>query len=95
MIKHDQDLKDGTFLPWYAPRLDPGYIKNLMIKLAVLFMVKGISIRTFKVGLANLGYSRTDPKQMKVFSGAFPSFGHNFKNYVFAYIRVSAVFSFF
>jgi hypothetical protein len=51
-------------------------------------MVKGISTYAFKVRLANLGYSRTDPKHMKVFRGAYPSFGHNFKNYVFAYIRV-------
>lgn len=74
-IERVLNLADGTFLPWYAHRPDHGYVKNFPVKLPVLFMVKDVFIRAFNVGLASIGYSRTDPKQMKVFSDAFPSFG--------------------
>jgi hypothetical protein len=75
-------LPSGTFLPWYTPRPDHGHITCFPVKLPLLFMVKNYFIRSFNVGLAAVRYSRTDPKQMKIFGDTFPTFGpDDAKNY--------------
>jgi hypothetical protein len=73
----------GEFLPWHAPRPDHGLVTCFPVKLPSLFMVKNYFLRSFNVGPAAVGYSRTDPKQMKLFSDAFPLFGPDDANNYF------------
>jgi hypothetical protein len=50
---------------------------------------KNYFLRSFNVGPAAVGYTRTDPKQMKIFGDAFPQFGpDNATNYFKWHSRV-------
>jgi hypothetical protein len=79
VINHE----DGTFLPWSAPRPDHGTITCFPVKLPVLFMIKDYFIRSFNIGPAAVGYTRTDAKQMKIFTDSFPTFGPDDANNYF------------
>jgi hypothetical protein len=75
--------RTGEFLPWQAPRPDHGLVTCIPVKLPSLFTVKNYFLRSFNVGPATVGYTRTDPKQMKIFGDAFPQFGPDDANNYF------------
>jgi hypothetical protein len=78
------DIKNGgIFLPWEAPCPDHGRIKCFPIHLPLLHLVKQFYVSSFNTGLATVGFSRFDPKNLRQFQDAFPIFGpDDVRNYL-------------
>jgi hypothetical protein len=69
------DLDTGLFLPWDAPRPDHGRIRNFALYMPSLHLDQKVFLSSFNSGLAAVGFSRFDPKNLRQFQDAFPIFG--------------------
>jgi hypothetical protein len=68
------DSKTATFLPWMATHPQFGQIPCYPVRLNNIYMVREVFIASFRTGPAAIGYSRSDPKNMKNFAESFPIF---------------------
>jgi hypothetical protein len=68
------DLDTGLFLPWDAPRPDYGRIRNFALYMPSLHLYQKVFLSSFHSGLAAVGFSRFDPKNLRQFQDAFPIF---------------------
>jgi hypothetical protein len=83
------DIKSGLFLPWDASRPDCGIIRCYAIRLPCLHLVEKYFLAAFNTGLASVGFSRFDPKNLRQFQDAFPIFGpDDVENYLDWHNRV-------
>jgi hypothetical protein len=84
------DVKNGgIFLPWEANRPDHGRITCFPIHLPSLHLVKKFYLSSFNTGLAAVGFSRFDPKNLRQFQESFPIFGpDDVRNYLDWHERV-------
>jgi hypothetical protein len=84
------DVKNGgIFLRWEANRPDHGRITCFPIRLPSLHLVKRFYLSSFNTGLAAVGFSRFDPKNLRQFQESFPIFGpDDVRNYLDWHERV-------